>query len=79
LIVEDDEATQRRLVQLLLELVGSIDNIMVAGSVAHAKASVSEFSPRLALVDMGLPDGNGVELIDWIEQHPNTITVAISA
>ncbi len=80
LIVEDDEPTQRRLVQLLLELVGSTDNIMVAGSVALAKTAVAEFNPRLALVDMGLPDGNGLELIDWIEQqHPDTITVAISA
>jgi DNA-binding NarL/FixJ family response regulator len=80
LIVEDDEPTQRRLVQLLLELVGSTDNIMVAGSVAHAKAAVLESNPRLALVDIGLPDGNGLELIAWIEQqHPDTITVAISA
>ncbi len=80
LIVEDDELTQRRLVQLLLELIGSSENITVAGSVALAKTAVSEFKPRLALVDMGLPDGNGLELIDWIEQqHPDTITVAISA
>jgi DNA-binding NarL/FixJ family response regulator len=80
LIVEDDAPTQRRLVQLLLELVGSIDDITVAGSVAQAKASVPAFNPRIALVDIGLPDGNGLELIHWIEQqHPDTITVAISA
>lgn len=80
LVVEDDEPTQRRLVQLLLELVGSIDDITVAASVAQAKASLPEFNPRIALVDIGLPDGNGLELIHWIEQrHPDTITVAISA
>lgn len=80
LIVEDDEPTQRRLVQLLLELVGSTDSITVASSVANAKAAVSDFNPRLALIDIGLPDGNGLELIHWIEHHhPDTITVAISA
>lgn len=80
LIVEDDEPTQRRFVQLLLELVGSTDRIAVADGVAHAKAAVSTFNPRLALIDIGLPDGSGLELIHWIEQqHPDMITVAISA
>ncbi|GLQ97799.1 response regulator transcription factor [Dyella mobilis] len=80
LIVEDDARTQRRLAQVLLELVGSIDNIAVADSVASAKTMVSSSAPNLALVDIGLPDGNGLELISWIDQHHgDTITVAISA
>ncbi|WP_239948700.1 response regulator [Dyella terrae] len=80
LIVEDDEATQHRLARLLLELVGTADDVTVVSSVAAAKAVVSSLKPRLALVDIGLPDGSGLELIDWVEtHHPNTTTVAISA
>jgi DNA-binding NarL/FixJ family response regulator len=80
LIVEDDGPTQARLAQLLKELAGSSDDIAVTDTVAHAKAIVASLKPRLALIDIGLPDGNGLELIDWIERHhPETTTVAISA
>lgn len=80
LIVEDDGPTQARLVHLLQELVGTTDDITVTDTVADAKAIVSTLKPRLALVDIGLPDGNGLELIDWVERHhPDTTTVAISA
>lgn len=80
LIVEDDERTQARLVHLLHELVGTTDDITVTDTVADAQALVLSLKPRFALVDIGLPDGNGLELIDWVERHhPDTTTVAISA
>lgn len=80
LVVEDDEPTQQRLVRLLSELVGATDDIAIASSVADAKSIVPVLRPRLALIDIGLPDGNGVELIDWVEHHhPGTTTIAISA
>jgi len=80
LIVEDDEPTQQRLIHLLSGVVSKTDDIAVASGVADAKAIVSSLQPRLALVDIGLPDGNGLELIAWVEHHhPATITVAISA
>jgi DNA-binding NarL/FixJ family response regulator len=80
LIIEDDPHTQRRLVQLSAGLTGSTDNITVADSVASAKAIISTSAPSLALVDIGLPDGNGLELIRWIDHHhPDSVTVAISA
>ncbi|WP_284321714.1 response regulator transcription factor [Dyella acidisoli] len=80
LVVDDDESTQQRLVRLLSDLLGATHDIAVADTVADAKAIVPVFKPRLALVDIGLPDGNGVELIGWVENHhPDTTTVAISA
>lgn len=80
LVVEDDERTQRRLVRLLADMLGATHDIAVADTVAQAKAIVQVSKPRLALVDIGLPDGNGVELMGWIENHhPDTTTVAISA
>jgi DNA-binding NarL/FixJ family response regulator len=80
LIVEDDGPTQVRLTHLLQELAGSSDDIAVTDTIAEAKTAVANLTPRLALIDIGLPDGSGLELIDWIErQHPATTTVAISA
>lgn len=80
LVVEDDGPTQQRLVRLLEELVGAHGDMAVVETIAEAKAIVPIFQPRLALVDIGLPDGNGVELIGWVENHhPDTTTVAISA
>ncbi|HKT28665.1 MAG TPA: response regulator transcription factor [Dyella sp.] len=80
LVVEDDESTQQRLVRLLSELRGATHDIAVASTVADAKTIIPTLTPRLALVDIGLPDGNGVELIGWVENHhPDMMTIAISA
>ncbi|PXV54075.1 two component transcriptional regulator, LuxR family [Dyella jiangningensis] len=80
LIVEDDALTQQRLDRLLRELVGETGGITAVDGVAQAKAAIGGVKPALALVDIGLPDGSGIELIDWIaSHHPDTTTVAISA
>lgn len=80
LVVEDDELTQQRLVRLMSDLLGTADEMAVACTVADAKAVLPVFQPRLVLVDIRLPDGNGVELIGWVENnYPDTTTVAISA
>ena len=80
LVVEDDELTQLRLIRLLSDLLGTANDMAVASTVADAKTVIPVLKPCLALVDIGLPDGNGVELIGWVESHhPDTTTVAISA
>lgn len=81
LIVEDDATTQRRLARLLAGLGdGSVRDIASAGSIAEAKARIAAQVPRLALVDIGLPDGSGIELIGWLHNHhPQVSTVVISA
>lgn len=81
LIVEDDATTQRRLARLLAGLGnGEMHAIDTAGSIAEAKARIAARVPRLALVDIGLPDGNGIELIGWLHNHyPQVPTVVISA
>ncbi|MBD8872776.1 response regulator transcription factor [Rhodanobacter sp. DHB23] len=81
LIVEDDTATQRRLARLLGGLAGGgVQAIDTAASIAGARARIALQVPRLALVDIGLPDGNGIELIGWLHaHHPQVTTVVISA
>ncbi|GAB3786991.1 response regulator transcription factor [Dyella agri] len=80
LIVEDDTTTQRRLARLLAGLGGGVRHIAAAGSMAEAKARIAAQVPRLALIDIGLPDGSGIELIGWLRnRHPSVPTVVISA
>jgi DNA-binding NarL/FixJ family response regulator len=80
LIVEDDVATQQRLARLLVELPGTGTHIVTAGDIREAKLRIAECKPNLALVDIGLPDGSGIDLISWQQiHHPDITTVVISA
>ncbi len=63
LIVEDDPAMRRRLEKLLAAQQSSATQIIFASSIAEAKARLPDDTMRIALVDIGLPDGNGVELV----------------
>lgn len=79
LIVEDDPATQQRLTRLLSAIAGDI-NSRIANSIADAKTLVSEHRISMALVDIGLPDGSGIDLIHWLQtHHPHLPAVVISA
>jgi two-component system response regulator AtoC len=60
LIVEDDAATRRGLEQLLVEAHPETRSV---GSLEKARAALEEFSPNLCIVDLMLPDGDGLELI----------------
>ncbi len=80
LVVEDDPVMQQRLCRVLATLGCDLQHIATAGSVAHAQRLVDERSFGIALVDIGLPDGSGVELIGWLQaHHPDVPAVVISA
>lgn len=63
LIVEDDVNTRDRLVRLLAAAPG-YGPIVAASTLAEGRAALAELPADAAmLVDLGLPDGSGVELI----------------
>lgn len=79
LIVEDDAAMRQRLQSLVAE-VSSGARIESGPDIATAKACLQQIQFGLALIDIGLPDGNGVELIAWIQMHcPGTACVVITS
>ncbi|MBU0543631.1 MAG: response regulator transcription factor [Gammaproteobacteria bacterium] len=68
MLVDDDDRIQQALRQAIethpeLNLVGQ------AYTLKDALAVVGELQPEVVLVDLGLPDGSGLELIAHIHQH----------
>jgi DNA-binding NarL/FixJ family response regulator len=64
LIVEDDPATRERLTGIVAATVG----LAVAGAVGDRAAALAllaqpDFAPRVALIDLALPDGSGIDVI----------------
>lgn len=70
LVVEDDPAMRGRLGHVLATLGNATPQIAWADSIATAKELLGAQSFGIALVDIGLSDGSGVELIGWMQaQH----------
>ncbi|WP_019466878.1 LuxR C-terminal-related transcriptional regulator [Dyella japonica] len=80
LIVEDDLPTLRRIGALLCTL-DVPPEWHTAGSIAQAReVCCARPELRTVLIDIGLPDGNGIALIAWLHEHrPDITCVVISA
>lgn len=81
LIVDDEAASLTRLARLMAELLAQPEaRIHTAATLAEARTLLQSTYFDLALVDMQLPDGTGIELIRWLQQHvPQLQAVIVSA
>ena len=77
LIVEDDPLTQMRLRDLLMSLGYTSEALMFAGNIAQAQALVAEQPIAMALVDVGLPDGTGIDLIRVLHQRDTALPILV--
>lgn len=75
-LVVDDDATFRRLVGGLL---GDLGHVVIgeAASVEEALARAVELHPDIALVDIGLPDGDGFALTRQLRALPWSLSVVL--
>jgi two-component system, OmpR family, KDP operon response regulator KdpE len=60
-LLVEDEPQIRRFVRLALEEEGCA--VLEAGSIAEGLAAAGRAAPDLLVLDLGLPDGNGIDLI----------------
>ncbi|MBT5220607.1 MAG: sigma-54-dependent Fis family transcriptional regulator, partial [Woeseia sp.] len=74
-LVVDDEADIRELLSLTLDRMG-IDAV-AAEDVESARRKLGEQKFDLCLTDMRLPDGDGLELVDWMQRNAPGIPVAV--
>lgn len=78
LIVEDDPAMQVRMKRLIEALSGAPAH--VADNLQTAREHLLGAPVSLALVDVQLPDGNGIDLIAWMQTHaPDAQAVIVSS
>lgn len=63
LVVEDELLIQQRLARILAQLGYQPDMLCFAPTLAAARQLAGQRHHALALVDLGLPDGNGTQLI----------------
>jgi len=76
IVVEDDLGYRDDLVWVLrakgLKVVGAFDLM------SEARQAIEQgLVAQLALVDLGLPDGSGLELVQWLRQHPTSPDVVV--
>lgn len=74
-LVVDDEDDIRELIELSLLRMGLACD--TAASVAEARALLAARRYRLCLTDMRLPDGDGLELVEYIQSHLPGLQVAV--
>ena len=77
-LIVDDEPDIRDLLEITLTRMGI--KTLTAPDITCAKRLLEEHGPHLCLTDMNLPDGNGIELVQWIQVHaPRTPVAVITA
>ena len=74
-LVVDDEPDIRELLSLTLDRM-DIDTV-VAGNLAGARRKLAGTAFDICLTDMRLPDGNGLEIVEWIQKNAPGVPVAV--
>jgi DNA-binding NarL/FixJ family response regulator len=77
-LVVDDDPAFRRLARRLLSAAG-LGVVGEAGSVAAATAAAHDLRPDAALVDIGLPDGDGIALAGVLAALPWDLRVVLTS
>ena len=76
LIVEDDLATRKGLEESVKDLGGEPSSV---GTAREAEKALSEVEPRLLIVDIHLPDGDGIEILKMArESDPDREGIVIT-
>lgn len=78
ILIVDDERNVRIFLRELFEQEGY--EIFAAEDIGKAKNLIAANSPELVILDLGLPDGNGQDLIPFIKNnYKNTEVIVITA
>jgi two-component system response regulator PilR (NtrC family) len=74
-LIVDDEPDIRELLEITLSRMGL--RTASAANLAEARDALAQSAPSLCLTDMRLPDGNGIDLVRYIQQEFPRLPVAM--
>ncbi len=74
-LIVDDEPDILELLALTLERMGILSH--AAKNLAEARELLGKYDFNLCLTDMRLPDGNGIELVKYIQKNFAAVPVAV--
>lgn len=77
ILLVEDEPNIRNLVATMLDTAGY--QAIVAGSCADAKTLYASYLPDLIILDLGLPDMDGMNLLNFVRQNSLTPIIVLSA
>jgi DNA-binding NarL/FixJ family response regulator len=75
LIIDDHAVVRQGLVQAFKD--NGFASIETAASLAEARSKVAAFNPEAIIVDLNLPDGSGLEIVQWVRKHSAKIAIII--
>ena len=76
LVVEDERNLQRF---LRASLGAHGFQVLEATTLGEARVAASTHNPEIVLLDLGLPDGDGIELVRWIREWSAVPILVVSA
>lgn len=75
-LVIDDHESVRAGIKAALSRAGHIC-VGEAGSISEARAQIAHTNPQVIVVDLSLPDGNGLEIVQWARSISERIGIVI--
>ncbi len=79
MIIDDHEVVRRGIVEVV-ERAEGLKVIAEAGTVAEAVRRAELMNPEVALVDLRLPDGTGIDIIEKLREYsPNTRCIVLTS
>ena len=75
-LIIDDHESVRAGVKAALSRAGHIC-VGVAANIAEARAQIAHTNPQVIVVDLSLPDGNGLEIVVWARSISQRIGIVV--
>jgi len=76
ILVIDDHAVVRQGIRSALDTRNTFQ-IFEAASKAEALAQIAKVNPDAIIVDINLPDGNGLEIVSWARSISSTLAIVV--
>ena len=76
LLIIDDHPVVRQGLVLAFQEKG-FAAIETASTLKEARAKIAAFNPKAVIIDLNLPDGSGLEIVQWVRKHSIEMAIII--